>query len=73
MIPTFVFALWLLGLISLGVLAAVIYLGREWYLQCWMWDPETRRSYFHFDPGWNEATALLAGAVGLLAPARSAC
>jgi len=66
MIPTFILQIWLLGLLSFGLVGGVAYLGHEWYGRSWGWDAALQRSVFAPDLGWNEDTAYLAGAVALL-------
>lgn len=65
MIPTAIFAMWLLGLLSAAVLAGAIYLGHEWQARSWHWDETARQSFFAPDLGWNEPTAILLGAAAL--------
>jgi pimeloyl-ACP methyl ester carboxylesterase len=66
MMPTFILTIWLLGLFAFALLGSAIYAGREWWQQSWTWDPDTGRSLFSPDFGWNEPTAYLAAALGLL-------
>lgn len=66
MIPTFIFQVWLLGLLSVGLIGGVIYLGHEWQQQSWAWDPIRMKSIFAPRFGANEKTAMLVGAVLLL-------
>src|SRR4051794_27556739 len=63
MIPTFILQIWILGLFSLGILAAVVYLAHEWQQRSWGWDYALERSVFAPHFGANETTALLAGAI----------
>ncbi|MDB6003403.1 MAG: alpha/beta hydrolase [Prosthecobacter sp.] len=64
MIPTFILQMWLLGVVSLGLLGGAIYAGREWQERSWGWDPVRQQSVFSPHLGWNEDTALLALALG---------
>ncbi len=66
MIPTFILWTWLLGLLSIGVVGGAAYLGREWQMRSWGWDPVLQRSIFTPTLGWNVETALLASAIGLV-------
>lgn len=63
MIPTFILAMWLTGLLSAALVAGAIALGHEWYARSWAWDEELRQSVFAPEFGWNGPTALLAGAL----------
>lgn len=65
MIPTFIITIWLLGLLSVGLLLGALGLGHEWYQLSWTWDEQMRRSVFDPDFGGNMATAYLAGALAL--------
>ena len=62
MIPTFILTMWLVGLLSAALVAGAITLGHEWYARSWGWDEGLRQSVFAPEIGWNETTALLAGA-----------
>lgn len=66
MIPTSILQIWLLGLLSLGVIGGAVYCGREWYRRSWSYDPVLQQPFFdpHFSA--NEATILFATAVLLL-------
>jgi hypothetical protein len=39
MIPIFILQTWLLGLFSLGIVGAAVYLAHEWQQRSWVWDP----------------------------------
>lgn len=69
MIPTFILAMWLLGLLSTAMLVGAVYFGHEWYARSWVWDETLRTSAFAPDLGWNGPTWILLGALllGLLA------
>lgn len=66
MIPIFILYTWLLGLISFGIIGGTVYLGHEWQQRSWVWDPVAQQSFFTPTLGWNEETAMLAGAITLL-------
>jgi pimeloyl-ACP methyl ester carboxylesterase len=66
MIPTFIFTIWLLGLLSVAIVGAAIYFGHEWYQRSWLWDETLRRSVFAPEFGWNEVTGYLAAALALV-------
>lgn len=66
MIPTFILQVWLLGLLSFGILGGAIYLGWEWQRRSWGWDPALQKSIFAPELGMNEATALLVAAAVLV-------
>jgi pimeloyl-ACP methyl ester carboxylesterase len=66
MIPTMILQMWFLGLLALGVAGAVVHLAREWTQRSWVWDTAAQRWVFEPQFGWNEETALLAGAVALV-------
>lgn len=66
MVPTFIFQVWLLGLLSVGFIAGLIYLTHEWQQRSWMWDSARMESVFAPDFGANQETAMFAGALLLL-------
>lgn len=66
MIPTFILNIWLLGLLSFGVIGGGIYLAREWSRRSWSYDPALQQSFFDPQFGFNEPTLLLAAAIALL-------
>jgi pimeloyl-ACP methyl ester carboxylesterase len=66
MIPTSILQVWLLGLLSLGVIGGAVYCGREWYRRSWSYDPVLQQPFFDPHFGANEATILFATAVLLL-------
>jgi pimeloyl-ACP methyl ester carboxylesterase len=65
MIPVFILQIWLLGLLSLGVVAGAVYLAYEWQHRSWGWDPLLQRWVFAPDFGWNQETMLFVAAVVL--------
>ena len=66
MLPTSILRVWLLALISLGILGGSAYLGHEWYRRSWSYDHVRHASFFDPQFGFNEATLLLAAAVFLI-------
>jgi pimeloyl-ACP methyl ester carboxylesterase len=66
MIPTSIFRIWFLGLLSWVLLGVGIYLGHRWYQQAWSYDFNFQRSYFDPDIGYNRQTLLLSVAACLL-------
>ena len=59
MIPTSIFRIWFLGLLSWVLLGVGIYLGHRWYQQAWSYDYNLQRSYFDPHIGYNHQTLLL--------------
>src|ERR1700733_11354441 len=66
MIPTSIFRIWFLGLLSWVLLGVGIYLGHRWYQQAWSYDFNLQRSYFDPHIGYNGQTFLLFVAACLL-------
>ena len=66
MIPTFIFAIWLWGLLSLSFIGGGIYLIYEWYQRVWRYDATLDRALFDPNFGFNLPTALLAAGLILL-------
>ena len=66
MIPIFIFQTWIFGLLSLGIIGGSIYLGHEWQRRSWSWDSELQQFVFAPDWGWNQETAMFAGAIALI-------
>ena len=66
MIPTVILAVWLLGLLALGLVSAGGYLLYRWYELAHRYDPTTGREVFNPDLGLNGETALLAAGLLLL-------
>jgi pimeloyl-ACP methyl ester carboxylesterase len=66
MIPTSIFRIWFLGLLSWVLLGVGIYLGHRWYQQAWSYDFNLQRSYFDPHIGYNHQTLLLSVAGCLL-------
>src|ERR1700761_6695259 len=66
MIPTSIFRIWFLGLLSWVLLGVGIYLGHRWYQQAWSYDFNLQRSYFDPHIGYNHQTLLLSVAGWLL-------
>jgi pimeloyl-ACP methyl ester carboxylesterase len=69
MIPTQILAIWLTGLLSLGVVAGIAHFFHEWYRRSWGYDQAVQQSVFAPVFGWNEPTLFLAAAVLLFAVA----
>jgi len=65
MIPTFILQIWLLGLLSLGIVGGAVYFGHEWQQRSWTWDPMLRQSVFAPDFSWNVPSGFLAVAIFL--------
>ncbi len=65
MTPVFILQTWLLGILSAGLIAGVVYAAREWQHRSWIWDPVHQQSIFSPSLGWNEDTAILVAAVAL--------
>ncbi len=66
MIPTFILTTWLSALISISIISGGVYLAHEWQQHSWGWDERLQRSVFAPTFGWNQDTALFAGAALLL-------
>jgi pimeloyl-ACP methyl ester carboxylesterase len=66
MIPTSIFRIWFLGLLSWVLLGVGLYLGHRWYQQAWSYDLNLQRSYFDPHIGYNYQTLLLSVAGCLL-------
>jgi pimeloyl-ACP methyl ester carboxylesterase len=66
MIPVFIISIWLLGLLSFGILGGAIYLLYEWYQRVWTFDPNLNRYIFDPDFGFNMLTAMLVAGLTLL-------
>jgi pimeloyl-ACP methyl ester carboxylesterase len=66
MIPTSIFRIWFLGLLSWVLLGVGLYLGHRWYQQAWSFDLNLQRSYFDPHIGYNYQTLLLSVAGCLL-------
>jgi pimeloyl-ACP methyl ester carboxylesterase len=66
MIPTSIFRIWFLGLLSWVLLGVGIYLGHRWYQQAWSYNFNLQRSYFDPHVGYNHQTLLLSVAGCLL-------
>lgn len=66
MIPTFVFAIWLWGLLSLSFIVGGIYFIYEWYQRVWRYDSTLERVVFDPNFGFNLLTAFLVGGLILL-------
>ncbi len=66
MIPTSIFRIWFLGLLSWILLGLGVYLSHQWYQQAWSYDFILQRSYFDPHIGYNRETLLLFLAAGLL-------
>jgi pimeloyl-ACP methyl ester carboxylesterase len=66
MIPTSIFRIWFLGLLSWILLGVGIYFGHRWYQQAWSYDFNLQRSYFDPHIGYNHQTLLLSVAGCLL-------
>ena len=66
MIPTSIFRIWFLGLLSWILLGVGIYLSHRWYQQAWSYDINLQRSYFDPHIGYNRETLLLLVAACLL-------
>jgi hypothetical protein len=63
MLPVFILQIWLLGLLSLAVVGAAVYLGYEWQQRSWRWDPVLQQWFFAPDLGLNQETMFLAATV----------
>lgn len=66
MIPSFILAMWLWGLLSLGAVGGGLYLVWEWYQRAWAYQPTLERYVFDPNFGFNAQTAWLAAALVLL-------
>lgn len=66
MIPIFILQTWLLGLLSVGVIAGAVCLGYEWQQRSWAWDSALQRSVFAPNFGANQETLLFAAAIVLI-------
>lgn len=66
MIPSFILAMWLWGLLSLGAIAGGLYLAWEWYQRAWAYQPTLERYVFDPNFGFNAQTAWLVAALLLL-------
>jgi pimeloyl-ACP methyl ester carboxylesterase len=66
MIPTFVLKMWLLGLLSLGLVASAVYCAHEAQQRSWTWDPELQRSVFRPQFGSGDETWLYVAALALI-------
>lgn len=66
MIPTFILAIWLWGLLALSFIGGGIYLIYAWYQRVWRYDAALDRVVFDPNFGFNLPTALLAAGVILL-------
>src|ERR1700722_7734105 len=65
MIPTSIFRIWFLGLLSWVLLGVGIYLGHRWYQQAWSYDFNVQRSS-SFAPGGDNHQTLLFSVAGCL-------
>ncbi len=65
MIPTFIINVWLLALLSFGIIAGSAYLGHQWYHRSWGWDAVQQQSIFQPAFGNNEETWMFIGAIAL--------
>ena len=66
MIPSFILAVWLWGLLSLGAIGGGFYLAWEWYQRSWIYQPPLGGYVFDPNFGFNAQTAWLVAALGLL-------
>lgn len=66
LIPTFILAMWLWGLLSLGLVGGGLYLLWQWYERAWVYHPSLDRYVFAPNWGFNTETALLAAGLLLL-------
>ena len=73
MLPTQILAIWLTGLLAIGIVAGGAHYAHGWYRRSWSFDSAVQQSVFAPDLGWNEPTLFLALAILLflvaLAPA----
>jgi alpha/beta hydrolase family protein len=63
MIPIFILQIWLLGLLSLGIVVGAVYLAYEWQQRSWQWNPVLKECIFTPDFGLNQETMFLAAAM----------
>ena len=66
MVPSSLFRLWFLALLSIGIIAGAAGAVYEWQKRSWGWDPSLQRSVFSPELGANTATAVLVLALVLL-------
>lgn len=66
MIPSFIVQIWLLAIVSIGLIASAAYLAHRWLERSWSWEPTVSESLFAPDLSSAEGVSLLAAAIIIL-------